>query len=138
MYTSQQFKQGIKVTVMDHYLNDEASPEGATAKATVFSEPGDDEELVGIQYEDNSLDYVPRDVLEIVNLDTMKTQLEGIGFSHLSKQNKYIKGFDRINIIYDLEKGYAFIELPGKPPFGIPHIQSLESVACLVRAIQIG
>ena len=63
----EQYKVEAEVTVSEVYLNDEASPENASATATVFSEPSDDEELVGIQYEDKSLDYVPQDILEIKN-----------------------------------------------------------------------
>lgn len=61
------FKEGIKVIVSEVYLTDEASPENASATATVFQEPQDEEQLVGIQYEDGSLDYVPQDILETNN-----------------------------------------------------------------------
>lgn len=58
------FKIGLKVTVDECYLSDEASPDCASETAIVFTEPSDDEELVGIRYEDGSLDYVPQDILE--------------------------------------------------------------------------
>lgn len=58
-------KEGAEVTVDEAYLNDEASPENASSTATVFQEPTDSEMLVGVQYEDNSLDYVPQDILEV-------------------------------------------------------------------------
>ena len=59
-------KEGIKVTVDECYLSDEASPSCASSTATIFQEPNDSEMLVGIQYEDNSLDYVPQDILELL------------------------------------------------------------------------
>lgn len=61
----EQYKIDTEVTVDECYLNDEASPDNASATATVFSELSNDEELVGIQYEDKSLDYVPQDILEV-------------------------------------------------------------------------
>lgn len=59
-------KEGTEVTVDEAYLNDEASPEGASSTATVFQEPTDKEMLVGIKYEDGSLDYVPQDILTVM------------------------------------------------------------------------
>lgn len=58
------FTEGIKVKVDEAYLRDEASPEGASATATVMSEPSDKEELVQIKYEDGSIDYLGQDWLE--------------------------------------------------------------------------
>ena len=60
------FKEGITVKVDEAYLKDEASPDDATATATVISEPSDDEELVQIQYENGSIDYLGQDWLEPV------------------------------------------------------------------------
>ncbi len=61
----EKYKEGTEVTVDERYLTDEASPDCASATATVFQEPTDPEMLVGIQYEDGSLDYVPQDILEV-------------------------------------------------------------------------
>ena len=62
------FKEGVKVSVAEHYLNDEVTENllGKTAKATVKSEPSDVEELVAIVYESGVVDYVPQDILEII------------------------------------------------------------------------
>jgi hypothetical protein len=61
------FKVGTKVKVAECYLKDEATQHTSTSEiATVFSEPSDNEELVGIQYESNVIDYVPQDILEII------------------------------------------------------------------------
>lgn len=60
--------EGTEVEVDEIYLSDEASPDGATSTATVFQEPTDSEMLVGIQYEDSSLDYVPQDILQVKDI----------------------------------------------------------------------
>jgi hypothetical protein len=57
---------GTKVKVDDCYLTDEACPEGASKTAIIFQEPTDSEMLVGIQYENGSIDYVPQEILEVV------------------------------------------------------------------------
>jgi hypothetical protein len=57
------FQEGVSVEVAECYLDDEASPDNASATATVVQEPQDIAQLVGIQYDDFSLDYVPQDVL---------------------------------------------------------------------------
>ena len=57
-------EEGIKVRVDEAYLEDESSPDGASAIATVVSEPSDTEELVQIQYEDGSMDYLGQEWLE--------------------------------------------------------------------------
>ena len=56
-------KEGKLVEVADHYLEDEASPKGATKYAIILQEPSDEEELVMIQYENRGIDYVPQDVI---------------------------------------------------------------------------
>jgi len=63
--TEKNLKEGIEVNVDECYLSDEASPDNASSKARVFQEPTDSEMLVGIIYEDGSLDYVPQDILTI-------------------------------------------------------------------------
>ena len=61
------FKIGVKVAVAECYLIDEASENINTSPtAIIVSQPSDEEELVGIQYESKELDYVPQDILEIV------------------------------------------------------------------------
>jgi hypothetical protein len=61
------FKEGVKVKVDECYLTDEVNADNnTTPTATVFSEPRDNEELVGIQYECGELDYVPQYILEII------------------------------------------------------------------------
>lgn len=61
------FKEGVTVEVADCYLEDEVTQNYGTSKtATVFAEPSDNEQLVGIQYECGNLDYVPQDILEVI------------------------------------------------------------------------
>lgn len=60
----EKFKAGEKVNVSEAYLNDEASGGNATATATIMSEPSDEEELVQIQYENGSIDYLGQEWLE--------------------------------------------------------------------------
>ena len=61
--------EGIKVTVAECYLNDEVTENllGKTSTATVVSNPTDDEELVAIVYESGVIDYVPQDILEVID-----------------------------------------------------------------------
>ena len=64
--THTKFKEGAKVTVAECYLVDEASEHiNTSAIATIWSEPTDNEELVGIRYEGGELDYVPQNILEV-------------------------------------------------------------------------
>lgn len=61
------FKEGVKVKVAECYLNDELNINNNTSSiATIFAEPKDEQMLVGIQYEDGTLDYVPQDVLKSI------------------------------------------------------------------------
>lgn len=61
------FKLGAKVQVAECYLTDEVTANVETSQiATVNSEPKDSEELVAIIYESGVLDYVPQDILEVV------------------------------------------------------------------------
>ena len=61
------FEIGIKVRVAECYLTDECTQHVDTTEiAYVCSEPSDSEELVGIQYENGIIDYVPQDILEIL------------------------------------------------------------------------
>ena len=63
------FKEGGQVEVADCYLEDEVTANYNTSKiATVISEPGDDEQLVMIQYKCGDWDYVPQDILEVIEL----------------------------------------------------------------------
>jgi hypothetical protein len=55
--------EGVDVEVADYYLEDEASPKEATKYATILQQPSDEEELVMIQYENGTIDYVPQDVI---------------------------------------------------------------------------
>ena len=65
------FNEGTKVKVDESYLNDEATEHAdTTPTATVQYPPSDDEELVCIAYTNGTLDYVPQDILEI--LETMR------------------------------------------------------------------
>jgi len=67
MQNYKKFKVGVKVNVAKCYLNDEVTKNCDTSPtAIVFSEPSDNEELVGIQYNGGSLDYVPQDILEVI------------------------------------------------------------------------
>jgi hypothetical protein len=62
------FKIGQKVEVDDSYLNDEVTEGMKTSKyATVLSIPSDAEELVQIQYESGTIDYVPQYILGILD-----------------------------------------------------------------------
>ena len=61
------FKLHSKVRVDECYLNDEVNEHNNTSPiATIFNEPIDNEELVGIEYESGELDYVPQYILEII------------------------------------------------------------------------
>ncbi len=61
--------EGTIVKVDECYLNDEVTQGVDTSSiATIFREPTDDEELVGIIYEGGTLDYVPQYILEVVNV----------------------------------------------------------------------
>ena len=63
----QNFKLGGKVRVAECYLNDEVTKgRNTTPMATINSEPSDDEELVAIIYDSGELDFVPQDILEMV------------------------------------------------------------------------
>jgi hypothetical protein len=57
------YSEGSKVKIDECYLSDEASPDCASETATIFQEPSDSEMLVGIQYENGSIDYVPQNIL---------------------------------------------------------------------------
>jgi len=60
------YKIGVTVNVAECYLTDEVTENIDTSEsAIVVTEPFDDEELVGIQYESGVIDYVPQDILEI-------------------------------------------------------------------------
>ncbi len=62
------FKEGVVVNIDESYLNDEACDgHDCTSKATVLSEPKDDEELVCILYETGTIDFVPQYILELIN-----------------------------------------------------------------------
>jgi hypothetical protein len=60
---------GSKVRVAECYLNDEVTENllGKTSTATVDSEPSDNEELVAIVYETGVIDFVPQDILEVID-----------------------------------------------------------------------
>lgn len=58
------FKEGMKARVDEAYLRDEASPGGASAIATIMSEPSHEEDLVMIRYEDGSIDHLGQEWLE--------------------------------------------------------------------------
>jgi len=61
------FKVGGKVNVSQCYLDDEVSMNTDTSPvATINSEPSDSEELVCIIYESGTMDFVPQDILEII------------------------------------------------------------------------
>ena len=63
----EKFVLGKKVEVADCYLEDEVTENTDTSKfAIIQSEPSDDEELVCIQYESGTIDFVPQNILEIV------------------------------------------------------------------------
>ena len=62
------FKLDDTVTVAECYLNDEVTENYPTSStATVFTEPSDEEELVGIVYEGGALDFVPQDILTVTS-----------------------------------------------------------------------
>ena len=61
-----ELKVGCTVKVAEYYLDDEASPECASILAIIVEQPEDDEQLVGIEYDNGSIDYVPQDILELV------------------------------------------------------------------------
>ena len=62
----EKFTIGNSVIVEQCYLNDEINKGNKLSSvAIVFSEPNDDEELVGIQYNNGTIDYVPQYILEI-------------------------------------------------------------------------
>jgi hypothetical protein len=62
------FEIDNKVTVAECYLNDEVTENYNTSPtATVFTEPSDSEELVGIIYEGGDWDFVPQDILEVTS-----------------------------------------------------------------------
>jgi len=61
------FKKHGTVLVDDCYLADEVNiNNNASKKARVLSEPSDEEELVCIQYETGTLDYVPQNILTVL------------------------------------------------------------------------
>ena len=61
------FKLDDKVKVAECYLNDEVTENYNTSPtATVFTEPSDEEELVGIIYDGGDMDFVPQNILEII------------------------------------------------------------------------
>ena len=63
----EKFTEGIKVRVDGCYLTDESTEHTETSEfATVVAEVGDEDQLVGIQYESGIFDYVPQNILEIV------------------------------------------------------------------------
>ena len=67
METYERFKEGLIVNVDECYLNDEVGiMADATSTATVMGEVDDKEALVMIMYENGLIDYVPQDILEIV------------------------------------------------------------------------
>lgn len=64
------FKIGVKVNVAECYLSDEVTENVEASKiATVDSEPSDNEELVTIIYESGTIDFVPQDILDVINTD---------------------------------------------------------------------
>jgi hypothetical protein len=62
-----QFKTGAIVKVDECYLTDEVTKNVNTSEtATVLTIPDDNEELVGIVYQSGELDFVPQNILEII------------------------------------------------------------------------
>jgi len=62
------FKLDDTVSVDECYLNDEVTENYNTSPtATVFTEPSDEEELVGIIYEGGDMDFVPQDILTVTS-----------------------------------------------------------------------
>ena len=61
-----QYKIGCTVEVAECYLEDEASPECASKLAIIVEEPKDAEQLVCIEYDNGSTDYVPQNILNII------------------------------------------------------------------------
>lgn len=62
------FKVGQKVRVADYYLKDEVAQHiNSSSIATINSEPSDDEELVCIAYKGGEMDFVPQEILEVIN-----------------------------------------------------------------------
>jgi len=64
--THMKFKDGLTVRLAEYYLSDEASPDCASELAVIIQQPKDSEELVGIEYNNGSIDFVPQDILEII------------------------------------------------------------------------
>lgn len=53
------------VSIAERYLSDEVGLQAAaTPTAIVISKPTDSEELVGVQYTNGNIDYIPQDVIE--------------------------------------------------------------------------
>jgi len=64
------FTTGATVSVCESYINDECTRKTQTSPiAAVFQEPSDTGELVGIVYKSKTLDFVPQDVLKVVEVD---------------------------------------------------------------------
>lgn len=57
---------GARVELDGCYLDDEVSPSNATLFAHVIEAPTDDEALVGVEYDNGSIDFVPQNILILV------------------------------------------------------------------------
>lgn len=68
----EKFKIGNVVAIDECYLTDEVTESfrnEISPTAIVCSEPSDDEELVAIEYESKLIDFVPQNILKIINND---------------------------------------------------------------------
>lgn len=68
----EKFKIGNVVAIDECYLTDEVTEpfrNEISPTAIICSEPSDDEELVVIQYESKLIDFVPQNILKIINND---------------------------------------------------------------------
>lgn len=64
----QQFQIGLKVSIAECYLNDEVTENYNTSPtAIISSEPKDDEELVAVVYDSGEIDFVPQNILEVID-----------------------------------------------------------------------
>jgi len=63
-----QFQIGHKVSIAECYLNDEVTENYNTSPtAIISSEPKDDEELVAVVYDSGEIDFVPQNILEVID-----------------------------------------------------------------------
>ena len=102
------FKLGNKVRVADFYRLDEVAQHINTSEVAIIrSEPSDDEELVCIAYESGEIDFVPQEILEVINgkwvcydrNHMMNTESGMIVINEADLDNplpKEIKGFDML------------------------------------------